>query len=42
MEEGSINFDIKMAIEEGMEPLQAIQIATINVAECYRLYDRGQ
>ncbi|MFJ7662570.1 adenine deaminase [Lysinibacillus sp. NPDC097162] len=41
MEEGSINFDIKMAIEEGMEPLQAIQIATINVAECYRLYDRG-
>lgn len=41
MEEGSINFDVKMAIEEGMEPLQAIQIATINVAECYRLYDRG-
>ena len=41
MEEGSINFDIAMAIEEGMEPLQAIQIATINVAECYRLYDRG-
>ncbi|MFJ7405610.1 MULTISPECIES: adenine deaminase [unclassified Lysinibacillus] len=41
MEEGSINFDVKMAIEEGMEPLQAIQIATINVAECYRFYDRG-
>ncbi|MFJ5765610.1 adenine deaminase [Lysinibacillus sp. NPDC093210] len=41
MEEGSINFDVKMAIEEGMEPLQAIQLATINVAECYRFYDRG-
>ncbi|MFJ7952988.1 adenine deaminase [Lysinibacillus sp. NPDC096418] len=41
MDEGSINFDIAMAIEEGMEPLQAIQIATINVAECYRLHDRG-
>lgn len=41
MDEGSINFDVKMAIAEGMEPLQAIQLATINVAECYRLYDRG-
>ena len=41
MDEGSINFDVAMAIEEGMEPLQAIQLATINTAECYRLYDRG-
>lgn len=41
IDEGSINFDIAMAIEEGMEPLQAIQLATINVAECYRLNDRG-
>ena len=41
MEEGSINLAIAMAIEEGMEPLQAIQLATINAAECYRLYDRG-
>ena len=41
MDEGSINLAIAMAIEEGMEPLQAIQLATINAAECYRLYDRG-
>ena len=41
MDEGSINLSIAMAIEEGMEPLQAIQLATINTAECYRLYDRG-
>lgn len=41
MDEGSINFDVEMAIEEGMEPLQAIQLATVNTAECYRLYDRG-
>lgn len=41
MDEGSINFDVAMAIEEGMKPLQAIQLATINTAECYRLYDRG-
>ncbi|MFJ7734517.1 adenine deaminase [Lysinibacillus sp. NPDC097231] len=41
MDEGSINFDVAMAIEEGMSPLQAIQLATVNTAECYRLYDRG-
>ncbi|MGE7093200.1 adenine deaminase [Lysinibacillus sp. NPDC048646] len=41
LDEGSINFDVAMAIEEGMEPLQAIQLATINTAECYRLNDRG-
>lgn len=41
MDEGSINFDVAMAVEEGMEPLQAIQLATVNTAECYRLYDRG-
>ncbi|MGE7690223.1 adenine deaminase [Lysinibacillus sp. NPDC097214] len=41
MDEGSINFDVAMAIEEGMEPLLAIQLATVNTAECYRLYDRG-
>ncbi|EON71911.1 adenine deaminase [Lysinibacillus sphaericus] len=41
LEEGSINFDVAMAINEGMDPLQAIQLATVNTAECYRLYDRG-
>lgn len=41
MEEGSINFAVALAIKHGMNPLQAIQIATLNAAECYRLYDRG-
>lgn len=41
MEEGSINFAVSLAIKQGMTPLQAIQIATLNAAECYRLYDRG-
>ncbi|MGE6513541.1 adenine deaminase [Lysinibacillus sphaericus] len=41
LEEGSINFDVAMAINEGMDTLQAIQLATVNTAECYRLYDRG-
>lgn len=41
IEEGTINADVAIAIEEGMDPLQAIQIATLNAAECYRLHDRG-
>jgi len=41
IDEGSINYDIAMAIAEGMPPLQAIQLATVNTAECYRLLDRG-
>ena len=35
--EGHINFNIKLAIENGVEPITAIQMATINTAECYKL-----
>jgi len=41
MQEGSINYDIALAIEEGMEPLQAIQLATLNAANCYQLLHKG-
>ncbi|MCM3390117.1 adenine deaminase [Ureibacillus chungkukjangi] len=41
MKEGTINFAISLAIKNGMNPLQAIQLATLNAAECYRLYDKG-
>jgi adenine deaminase len=41
IDEGTINASIKMAIEIGMEPLQAIQIASLNAAECYRLHNLG-
>ncbi|MFC7688041.1 adenine deaminase [Ureibacillus sp. GCM10028918] len=41
MEEGSINFAVSLAMQHGMNPLQAIQLATLNAAECYRLYDKG-
>ena len=41
MEEGSINHSVSMAIAEGVEPLQAIQIATLNAAECYQLKNKG-
>ena len=39
--EGTINNSVSMAVQEGMLPLLAIQLATLNAAECYRLYDRG-
>lgn len=39
--EGSINFNIKLAIEAGIEPVDAIKMATINSAECYGLKDKG-
>jgi adenine deaminase len=41
IEEGSINFAVSLAIKHGMNPLQAIQLATLNAAECYRLYEKG-
>ncbi|MDN4494697.1 adenine deaminase [Ureibacillus aquaedulcis] len=41
MEEGSINYAVSLAMKQGMNPLQAIQLATLNAAECYRLYDKG-
>lgn len=39
--EGTINASVKLAIDEGMDSLQAIQIATLNAAECYRLHNKG-
>ncbi len=40
-EEGHINFLIKEAVSLGLEPLRAIQLATINTARYFRLKDRG-
>lgn len=39
--EGSIDHHIRLAIQAGMNPLTAIQMATLNAAECYRLYTKG-
>ncbi|HHQ0641412.1 TPA: adenine deaminase [Listeria innocua] len=35
--EGSINYNIRLAIENGVEPITAIQMATINAANCHNL-----
>lgn len=41
MEEGSIDFNIRKAIRLGMDPIQAIQLGTLNAAECFRLSEKG-
>lgn len=41
IDEGTINASIAMVIKEGMDPLQAIQLASLNAAECYRLHHLG-
>lgn len=41
VDEGSIDHAIRLSIKAGMEPLQAIQLATLNAAECYGLSQKG-
>lgn len=38
---GHINNNINIATKHGLNPLSAIQMATINIAECYRLKGYG-
>lgn len=39
--EGSIDHNVRLAISEGLSPITAIQMATINAAECFGLEDKG-
>jgi len=39
--EGHINYNIRLAIENGVDPITAIQMASINIAECYKLDNIG-
>ena len=41
LEHGHMDKNVRMCVEEGIDPITAIQLATINVAEAFRLYDRG-
>ena len=38
---GHIDHNIRQAVREGLDPISAICMATINAAECYKLRDRG-
>jgi adenine deaminase len=41
LREGDIDAVVRKAISRGLEPVRAIQMATINPAEYFRLHDRG-
>ena len=41
LHEGDIDAVVRKAIQKGLEPIHAIQMATLNTAEYFRLYDRG-
>lgn len=41
LEEGHIDNHLRICVEEGIDPITAIRMATLNAAECFRLYDRG-
>ncbi|MGB3262221.1 adenine deaminase [Paenisporosarcina sp.] len=41
VDEGSIDHAVRLSIAAGMEPLQAIQLATLNAAESYGLNQKG-
>ncbi len=41
LDAGSIDMMVRVAIEEGIDPVVAIRMATLNPAEYFRLYDRG-
>jgi adenine deaminase len=41
IDEGSIDYMVRTAIAEGIDPITAIRMGTINTANYFRLYDRG-
>ena len=41
LKDGHINYSIRLAAELGMDPLWAVQMATLNPAECYGLKGKG-
>lgn len=41
LNDGHIDNNVRIAIKNGMSPISAIKIASLNAAECYRLYDKG-
>ena len=40
-ERGHMNNHLKICVENGINPVTAIQMATLNTAEAFRLFDRG-
>jgi len=41
LEEGHINNNVRLSVQAGLDPIEAICMATINSCDCYHLTDRG-
>ncbi len=41
LNEGHLDNHLQICVQEGIDPIVAIQMATLNAAECYGLKDRG-
>lgn len=41
LQEGHLDNHLRICVEEGLDPVTAIRIATLNAAECFDLKDRG-
>lgn len=41
LHEGHLDNHLRICVEEGLDPITALRMATLNAAECFRLYDRG-
>ena len=41
LHEGHLDNHLRICVEEGLDPITAIQMATLNAAQCFHLYDRG-
>lgn len=41
LHDGHLDNHLRICVEEGIEPITAIRMATLNAAQCFRLHDRG-
>ena len=41
LDQGHLDDHLRICVEEGLDPATALRMATLNAAECFRLYDRG-
>lgn len=41
LERGHLDDHLRICVEEGLDPVTAIRMASLNAAECFRLCDRG-
>lgn len=41
LEDGELDDNLRICVKNGVDPITAVQMATLNAAECYGLHDRG-